>query len=208
MSFAQLATKRSSSEALEIIFGRNSSVRTKENAARWSGVHNRLKAVQSPQAIALMRAARRDTRRAAAFLVDDVLGRAALDLRLRGAQRGRGGLLVAGLDRLLDLLDRAAHAAAARGVHGGAALGLAGALLGRLVTSHLILVPRKGALIRAGRQPVNPAKSRRFSGVSRLPCACRRRPPCPPPDPRRRRWRGRCAARSARPRPASSRRRG
>src|SRR6266508_6276130 len=62
----------------------------------------------------------------------DVLGSTALDLRLRGAQSIRGGLLVSRLDRFLDLLDRATDAAAARGVHGGAALRLACALLGRL----------------------------------------------------------------------------
>src|SRR5262249_20974420 len=70
------------------------------------------------------------------ILGDDALGCAALDLRLSRAQRRGGGLLVARLDRLLDLLDRGAHAAAARVVRRRAALGLARALLGEFVTSH------------------------------------------------------------------------
>src|SRR5260370_1714312 len=55
----------------------------------------------------------------------DVLGRAALNLRLRIAQRRRRGLLVSALDRFLDLLDRAAHATATRGIRGGPPLSLA-----------------------------------------------------------------------------------
>src|SRR5260370_35455121 len=95
----------------------------------------------------------------------DALGRAALDLRLRIAQRRRRGLLVSALDRFLDLLDRAAHATAARGVRGGATLGLAGALLSRLVTGPLIPLHPKGAGITARRHPVNPPKNPPLSGV-------------------------------------------
>src|SRR5215203_4774544 len=75
-----------------------------------------------------------------------VLDRAALDLRLRCAQCSLRCLLVAGGDRLLDLLDRAAHAAAACRIHGSAGLCLAGALLGRLMISHLVLVTRRARL--------------------------------------------------------------
>src|SRR5262249_41614173 len=63
---------------------------------------------------------------------DDAGGGATLDLGLGRAEGGDGRLLVAGGDRLLDLLDRAAHAAAAGGICGGALHRLAGALLGRL----------------------------------------------------------------------------
>jgi len=79
---------------------------------------------------------------------DVVVNTAALDLGLRRLERCHRRLLVSRLDRFLDLLDRAAHTAAARSIRGRAALGLAGALLGRLVISHLVLVPWKGALIR------------------------------------------------------------
>src|SRR5262249_34875829 len=104
--------------------------------------------------------ARIETRHAACrgVLRDDAADGAALDLRLSRTQGGHGRLLVAGGDRFLDLLDRAAHPAAADAVHGRAPLGLTGALLGRLVTSHSILVPRKGALIRTAVGRVNPAK--------------------------------------------------
>src|SRR5262249_44470244 len=76
-------------------------------------------------------------------LGDDVAGSSSLDLRLGSAQGGGRRLLVAGRDRFLDLLDRAAHPAAACAVHRRAPLGLTGALLGRLVISHSVLVPRK-----------------------------------------------------------------
>ncbi len=71
---------------------------------------------------------------------DDARGAAALDLGLRGAQGRLRALLVAGGNRLFDLLDRAAHAAAAGSVHGSAALGLAGALLRRFMIGHSVLV--------------------------------------------------------------------
>ena len=67
---------------------------------------------------------------------------------------------VAGLSEYLWKLEQPAHAAATRRIRGAAALGLARALLGRLVISHSVLVPRKGGLIRGGRKPVNPAPCR------------------------------------------------
>src|SRR5947208_6764981 len=105
-------------------------------------------------------------------------GCSALDLGLCRAQGGECRLLVAGGDRFLDLLDRAAHPAAAGAVRDRAPYGLTRALLGRLVTSHSILVPRKGALIRTAAGWVNPAKMSDFSGVSSSVCACRRRRSC------------------------------
>ena len=103
-----------------------------------SGVHLQCRA-ELPHAIALMRALSRDTRRAAAFLATT---RASAPRWISGCaalSASTAFFLSPRLDRLLDLLDRAAHAAAARRVRGGAALGLAGALLGRLVISHSIL---------------------------------------------------------------------
>src|SRR5882724_5764361 len=66
----------------------------------------------------------------------DTGANAALNLRLRFLEGGlRCGLVAAG-DRGLELLDEVAHAAPARAVHCRAALGLADALLGRLMLGH------------------------------------------------------------------------
>ena len=172
-----------------------------------SGVHLQCR-VELPHAIALMRAFSRETRRDAAFLA---ITRASAPRWISGCAAFSASaalLLVAGLDRVLDLLDRAAHAAAAHRIRGGAALGLAGALLGRLVISHSILFLGRRRLYEATGSRSTPCNCREFSGVSRLLCASRRRRSCLRPVLEGEGGVEGAVARSARLRPGWSRRRG
>src|SRR5215208_6512715 len=63
-------------------------------------------------------------------LVQDALGRGPVHLGLGDLKRGLRRLLVAGLDRRLDLLDKGAHPAQPRAVDRGARFGLAEPFLG------------------------------------------------------------------------------
>src|SRR5512146_180508 len=80
------------------------------------------------------------------FRMQDALGRDAVDYALRGLQRALGGGFVARGDRLLDVLDRAAHRGAKAHVVGAALFRLAGALARRSDVCHEV-----GAGLKKGR---------------------------------------------------------
>ena len=134
MEFAQLRTKPSYPNGAKKISGNyfGAAQKTKRRS-----IERRSYPLKDEVASSHRLDARIETRHATrgGILVDHAASTSALDVRLSRAQGGKCRLLVAGGDRLLDLLDRAAHSAAAGAVHGRASLGLTGALLGRLVSS-------------------------------------------------------------------------
>src|SRR6185295_10708969 len=78
-------------------------------------------------------------------LVQHALAGDAVDDALRLGQRRGGGFLVAGGDRLLDVLDRAARGGAQAGVAGAAQYRLVGALARGLDVCHWQSETEKGA---------------------------------------------------------------
>src|SRR5579862_8951308 len=94
--------------------------------------------------------------------MNDLGAHAALKLRLRHFESFEGRLLVAGIERRLDLPDVSPHAREPRAVDRGATLGLTDALLRRLVVGHRLLahgdrICRRRRVISAGAQRVKPA---------------------------------------------------
>lgn len=71
------------------------------------------------------------------FRMKDAFRRCAMQLRLRGFERGFGRRFIAGRNRFLDLAQEGAHARTARFVHCGAARNLADHLLGGSRVSHV-----------------------------------------------------------------------
>src|SRR5437762_9979481 len=83
--------------------------------------------------------ARAETRELArgGIAMEDACPHAAMDHRLCFLQRCCSALLVAGVDRGLDLLDEAAHVRYAGAIDGGAPHGLSNAFLRRCMMGHL-----------------------------------------------------------------------
>jgi hypothetical protein len=129
MEFAQLRTKPSYPNDAKKISGNIFGAPQKQKRR---SVERRSYPLKDEVASSHRLDARIETRHATrgGVLGDHAAGASALDVGLSCAQRGEGRLLVAGGDRFLDLLDRAAQPAAAGAVHSRAPLGLTGALLG------------------------------------------------------------------------------
>ncbi len=87
------------------------------------------------------------------IFMDHALLRAAHDFGLRILQRGLGSRLVAGGDRLFDLADIGAHAAAAVLVDRGAALGDASRFLCGFGIGHLSLLFARISHVPVPRRP-------------------------------------------------------